>query len=333
MNKIDLRKIDLNLLLILDVLMQEGSVSKAADRLGRTQSAMSHALGRLREQLGDPLLVKTHGRMKASPYALELVQEVRPILRSMERVLSPRQPFDAATSTRRFALAVPDLALNWFPHLVKRLRAQAPGIQIDWQAPKSSTLLDVAEGLVDLALLPAALPRPEGVAWAPVGDFHWTCFMRQGHPASARWNVKQWAAWPHVSVGTGDRLRSPVSEAAERAGIARQSGVSVPNFGAVAPLLGHSDLVATLPTIVLADAVAQFGLTLRPVPLRIPAMPHVVVWSARLHNDPASTWLRNAFTTVFQERLAAADALLHSHKNASTARRAKTTAHRATPRA
>ena len=78
MNKIDLRRIDLNLLLLFDVLMQVGSVSKAADQLGRTQSAVSHALGRLREQLGDPLLVKVGGRMQPSPYAMELVQEVRP---------------------------------------------------------------------------------------------------------------------------------------------------------------------------------------------------------------------------------------------------------------
>ena len=83
MNKIDLRRIDLNLLLLFDVLMQVGSVSKAADQLGRTQSAVSHALGRLREQLGDPLLVKVGGRMQPSPYAMELVQEVRPILRSI----------------------------------------------------------------------------------------------------------------------------------------------------------------------------------------------------------------------------------------------------------
>ena len=136
MNKIDLRRIDLNLLLLFDVLMQVGSVSKAADQLGRTQSAASHALGRLREQLGDPLLVKVGGRMQPSPYAMELVQEVRPILRSIERVLSPREAFEPSTAKRRFRLAVPDLAMGLFPTLIQRIQREAPGVQIDWETPR-----------------------------------------------------------------------------------------------------------------------------------------------------------------------------------------------------
>lgn len=127
MSKIDLRRVDLNLLLLFEVLMLEGSVSNTADQLGRTQSAVSHALARLREQLGDPLLVKVGGRMQPSPYALELMQEIRPILRSIERVLSPREAFDPAASTRRFRLAVPDMGTHLFPHLMQRVHQEAPG--------------------------------------------------------------------------------------------------------------------------------------------------------------------------------------------------------------
>lgn len=309
MNKIDLRKVDLNLLLLFETLMREGSVSKTAEQLGRTQSAISHALARLREQLGDPLLVKVGGRMQPSPYALELVEEVRPILRSIERILSPREAFDAATSTRRFRLVVPDLAMNLFSHLMQRIQQEAPNILIEWDIPKVSTPVDVAEGLVDLALLPEAIPKPEGVASMRVGDFKWACFMRVGHPALQRWGKKAWAGWPHIVVGIGDRVHNPVTSAAEKVKLQRRTGLVVPTFGAVAPLLAQTNMLTTLPVIVLADAMERFELLVKPVPFAIPDMPHVLAWSTRLNNDPASQWLRECFAEIYQAKLAEAGKL------------------------
>src|SRR5204863_3117551 len=97
MNQIDLRAFDLNLLVVFEVLMLERSVTRAAERLGRTQSAISHSLSRLREQLGDPLLVRGGRSMEPTAFALDLIDQARPILRSIQRVLSPRQVFDPAT--------------------------------------------------------------------------------------------------------------------------------------------------------------------------------------------------------------------------------------------
>lgn len=303
MHKIDLRKVDLNLLLLFEVLMREGSVSKTADQLGRTQSAVSHALARLRDQLSDPLLIKVGGRMQPSPYALELVQEVRPILRSIERVLSPREAFDPTMSTRRFRLAVPDLAINLFPHLMRRIQQEAPHVLIEWEIPKANILLDVTEGLVDLTLLPDTVKRPDGVASSSPLPFQWACFMRNGHPALKNWGSRQWCAWPHIVVGTGDRAHSPVALAAEMARLERTTGLVVPTFSAVAPLLAQTDMIATLPIIVLADSMRQFDLQMRPTPFEMPAIPHVVFWSARLTNDPASLWIRARFSEVLQIQL------------------------------
>lgn len=303
MNKIDLKRVDLNLLLLFEVLMREGSVSRTADLLGRTQSAVSHALARLREQLGDPLLVKVGGRMQPSPYARELVQEVEPLLRSIERVLSPRQAFDAATSTRRFRLAVPDVAVHLFPHLMRRIQHEAPDVSVEWEIPRSNTLLDVAEGLVDLALLPDAVKRPEGVAASAPLPFSWACFVRDGHPALENWGRAQWAAWPHVLVSTGDQARSPVALAADVAQLERRTGLVVPTFSVVAPLLAQTDLIATLPVMVLADSVRQFGLQMRPTPFEMPAISHTMLWSARLTNDPASLWVRSRFLETLEAQL------------------------------
>ena len=107
MKEVQLHRIDLNLLVVFEALMVEGSVAGAAEKLGKTPSAVSHALARLRDQVGDPLMVKVGGRMQPSPFALTLIDDVRPILRSIKRVLALPEPFNPATSDRVFRVACP----------------------------------------------------------------------------------------------------------------------------------------------------------------------------------------------------------------------------------
>src|SRR5438046_10638230 len=118
MNEIDLRRFDLNLLVVLEILMAERSVTRAAERLGRTQSALSQSLSRLRDQLGDPLLIKGGKRMQPTVFAVEFMEQARPILRSIQRVLSPRHAFHPATSRRIFRFAAPDFGLTLFTSLL-----------------------------------------------------------------------------------------------------------------------------------------------------------------------------------------------------------------------
>jgi LysR family transcriptional activator of mexEF-oprN operon len=163
MNEIDLRRFDLNLLIVFEVLMAERSVTRAAERLSRTQSAISHSLARLRDQLGDPLLIKGGRRMQPTAFALEFLEQVRPILRNIQRVLSPRHAFDPATSRRMFRLSAPDFALTLFTRLLARLRAEAPHVSIEWTGLRSSLLSDLAEGQIDVAIAPAPLDPAEDV--------------------------------------------------------------------------------------------------------------------------------------------------------------------------
>ena len=179
MKQIDLRRFDLNLLVVFEVLMIERSVTRAAERLGRTQSAVSHSLQRLRSQLGDPLLVKGGARMQPTAFALELIEQARPMLRGIQRVLSPRQVFDPANSQRVFRLAAPDFMLTLFIDLLARLQAEAPGVSIEWTAPREPTLLDVAEGEIDIAIVPAELRLPADVTSEAVGALEWRCFRRK----------------------------------------------------------------------------------------------------------------------------------------------------------
>jgi DNA-binding transcriptional LysR family regulator len=306
MNDIDLRRFDLNLLVVFDVLMAERSVTRAAERLGRTQSAVSHSLARLRAQLGDPLLIKGARRMEPTPFATAFIEQAQPILRDIQRVLAPRRRFEPKGSQRIFRVAAPDFASGIFTELLGGLRAEAPGMSIEWTAPRESMLLEVAEGRLDAAIAPAGLRLPTGIASEPIGALRWRCFARKGHPAFARWGARSWARWPHLVVRVGDRLESPVNVAAARAKLARTIAGWVPNFSVVAPVLAASDLLATLPEPAMADTLQPFGLDWRRVPFAIEPIPHVLLWSAARAGDPEVAWLRQRLQPLVKRRFSSA---------------------------
>jgi DNA-binding transcriptional LysR family regulator len=303
MHQIDLRRVDLNLLVVFDVLMAEGTVSGAAVRLRRTQSAVSHSLARLRDQLGDPLLVKSGGRMMASPFGERLAADLGPILSSIRRALNPATQFDPASSTRGFRVALPDLNDALFPRLVERVRREAPSVLLEWAMRDERVLLSVAEGQIDLALVPSAESLPEGVQGAQVGAFRWASYLRRSHPAIRNWSRAEWGRWPHVAVRVGPHMPSPVDDAAALPKGGRRVSTWGPHFSAVAPLLARTDLIATLPAIVMFGATARHGLVTLPAPVPLEPMPHRLIWSRRLASDSAIRWLRAHLEQVFAEVL------------------------------
>lgn len=298
MSQIDLRNFDLNLLVVFDVLMSERSVTRAAERLGRTQSAVSHSLSRLREQLGDPLLIKGGARMQATALALDLIEEVRPMLGGIERVLSPQHVFTPRSSQRVFRLAVPDFMLTPFTELMAQLHREAPGVAVEWTAPREPTLLDVAEGLIDAAIVPTALRWPPGVTGESIGALGWRCFARSGHPAFKGWSSESWARWPHLAVRVGDTIASPVDVAVAAAGLKRTIAGWVPNFCAVAPVLSRSDLIATLPVLAMEKALRAYRLDSVEVPFPLPPLPHAVVWCSGRSRDPGLNWFRERLLPI-----------------------------------
>ena len=302
MNEIDLRRFDLNLLVVFEVLMIERNVTRAADRLGRTQSAVSHSLSRLRRQLGDPLLIKAGARMQPTAFALDLIEQARPMLRGIERVLSPRHVFDPASSRRVFRFVAPDFTLTLFANLLARLRSDAPGVSIEWTGPREPTPLDVADGQVDIAIVPAQLRLPGGVSTEAIGDLKWRCFGRQGHPAFSKWGRKSWSHWPHLAVRVGDSLTSPVNLAAGAAGLERSIAGWVPHFSAIAPILAGSDLLATLPSIAMAATLHPYRLDSREVPFPIAPLPHAMIWSTGRSSHPEMTWLRDRLRPVVKSK-------------------------------
>ena len=304
MSEIDLRRFDLNLLVVFDILMIERSVTRAAERLGRTQSAVSHSLARLREQFGDPLLIKGGVRMQPTPFALDLVEQARPMLGGIQRVLTPRHIFEPANSRRVFRFAAPDFMRKLFADLLRGLHSEAPLAAIEWTAPREPTLLDVAEGLIDVAIVPSELRWPHGVTGEAVGALGWRCFGRRKHPAFSKWRRESWAAFPHLAVRVGDSVTSPVNVAAKAAGLERTIAGWVPNFSAVAPILAGSDLLSTLPMAAMTETLDAYGLVGMKVPFPIAPLPHAMVWCSGRSRDPGLVWLRDRLRPIVKRNFA-----------------------------
>jgi DNA-binding transcriptional LysR family regulator len=301
MNEIDLTRLDLNLLVTFEVLMSERSVSRTAARLGRTQSAISHSLARLREQLGDPLLVKVAGGMSPSPYAQRLIDDVRPLLRSIQRIIAPPEPFEPSTSKRVFRVAIADFAPTLLPRVVAHIQAQAPRVSVEWLAPSPQTLLAVADSQIDLALVTGYATLPEGVQRQPAGELCSVTFARKDHPAIASWGVDEWLRWPHISVQLGEREKGAVGAAIDERGLKRTIGASVPNFSQVPALLAQTDLLATMTPLVMDGAMSRLGLRALEPPIAIQPTSFFFIWSFHLTNDPGSRWFRNLVMEQYEE--------------------------------
>lgn len=301
MHEIDLTRLDLNLLVTFEVLMSEGSVTRAAQRLGRTQSAVSHALARLRDQLGDPLLVKVGSGMTPSPFAQDLIEQVRPILRNIQRVVAPPEPFEPATSTRVFRLAIADFAPTLLPRVISEVQRLASEISVEWLAPTAQTMLAVADGQLDLALVTSSATVPEGVQRSNAGDLHSVTFARKDHPAVGAWGAEAWSRWPHIQVQLGERGKSDVQRAVDEQGLTRKIGASVPNFSQVPALLAQTNLLATMTPLVMDRAMERFGLRALEPPLPIKPTSFSFVWSFRLANDPGNRWFRTLVMDAYKE--------------------------------
>jgi DNA-binding transcriptional LysR family regulator len=291
MKEIQLHRIDLNLLVVFEALMDEGSVAGAAEKLGKTPSAISHALARLRDQVGDPLMVKVGGRMQPSPFALGLIEEVRPILRSIKRVLALPEPFDPSTSDRVFRVACP-VNGKVLSEVINRVQHAAPGVRLEWLAAPRAAYAAVAEGLVDMAHLAGETRLPDGLDEVEVPSFIWTSFVREGHPALSDWGPDAWSTYPHVQVMIANDARSPFDRTAEGPPPDRRIGPLISEFSSLGPLLADSDLIGTFPRIMMAWDMQTYGLRPLVPPIDLPPFRTRFFWSSRLDNDPASIWIR-----------------------------------------
>ena len=302
----DLARLDLNLLLVFHHLLREKRVSAVAMVLGMSQPAVSSALGRLRSSLGDALFLRTQRGMEPTPYALQLAEPVATALDGLQQALNVRASFDPATSERRFTLAMTDVGEMYFlPVLMDALTGAAPGVTLNVVAVTSASLKDdMASGRTDLAL--GLLPQLQaGFFQQSLFRQPYVCLMREGHPLASKntLTLTDFAAASHVRViaaGTGHgRVDGALSEALERQGLQRRIRLTVPHYVALGDVLGHSDLIATVPERFAQRVTGPFALTTRALPLAVNGSAIHQFWHARLHKDPGHQWLRELVAQCF----------------------------------
>ena len=297
-----LSRIDLNLLLVFHHLLREKRVSAVAAALGMSQPAVSSALGRLRTSLGDELFLRTQGGMAPTPYALQLAEPVALALDGLQEALNVRASFDPATSQRSFTLAMTDVGEMYFlPVLVDALAAAAPGVTLQVVSVTQASLKDdMASGRVDLAL--GLLPQLQA-GFFQQALFHqaYVCLMRQGHPLAAPQvlSLQAFAQAQHVRVIAAGTGHGRVDAALERQGLQRQFRLTVPHYVALGDVLGHSDLIATVPERFAKRVIGPYGLCTRALPLAVDSSAIHQFWHGRLHKDPGHQWLRGLVARLF----------------------------------
>ena len=309
MKEIQLHRIDLNLLVVFQALMLEGSVAGAASKLNKTPSAVSHALARLREQVGDPLMVKVGGRMQPSPFALQLIEDIGPILNSIKRVLRLPEAFAPGSSDRTFRIACP-MMTGLLSRVMKKVQQKAPNIRIEWLSAPRDVFAAVSEGLIDMAFLGGYPNLPDGLDEIEIPPLQFVTFLREGHPAISTWGPEAWAQYGHIKVALSNDARSPVDTAAPGEATRRHVSVLIAEFAGVPPILSRSDMIATLPSILLAPEMQRHGL--RPMRAIWPVPPFRArfYWSARTANDPALVWLRDIVLNAHREAHEEAETLV-----------------------
>lgn len=292
---------DLNLLVTLDVLLAEGSVARAAQRLRLSPSAMSRALARLREATGDPLLVRAGRGLVPTPRAAELRQRVAHLVQESEAALRPAGKLDAHKLVRTFTLRTSEgFVENFGPALFARVGAEAPGVELRFVPKPNKDSTPLREGTVDLetgVLEPTT--SPELRTQALFRD-RYIGVVRKAHPlGKGKITPARYAAGRHIGVSR-DPSQDPVDLALASLELKRKIVVSlVAGFATAVALARTSDLIATVPekhTGNLRAGMQSFSL-----PVSTPAFTVSMLWHPRLDADPGHRWLREHVRAVCAE--------------------------------
>ena len=299
----NLRDIDLNLLVIFNQLLIDRRVSTTADKLGLSQPAISNSLKRLRTLLKDELFVRTARGMEPTPYALHLIEPIGYALSTLQNALNQRDSFDPATSERTFTLGVTDIGEIYFmPTLMAMLSSEAPNIKISTLRHNTGHLSDdMAAGNVDIAigLLPSLTT---GFFQRRLFKQRYVCLFRQGHPTARNpISLAQYKSLPHVGVTSTNTGHSEVDEWMIRKGILRDIHLHVPHFVAVGHILQSSDLIATVPERFAQKCSGPFQLETSPLPFKLPEIAINLFWHAKYNREPANMWLRQRIIELFSQ--------------------------------
>lgn len=290
----NLSSIDLNLLVVLAVVLEEGSATRAAARLHVTQSAVSNALRRLRELFGDPLVVRTARGLAPTPRATALGPQLAKVLEGVRQVIDPGPAFDPTSTTRTFSVAGTDgVGLALLPALLRLMASQAPRARLRLLTLDRMIASDgLARGEVDLLVgIPPVVPA--GCESEPVYEDPMRSIVRRDHPrVRGRLTLDVFASLPQAELSLFGEPDDTIDRALARHGLRREVRVAVPHFALLPLVVAESDCVATLSARIAQPLARRLGLRVLTPPLELPTLRLVQVWHRRTSEDPAVRFLR-----------------------------------------
>lgn len=298
-----LSRYDLNLLINLQVLLEEQSVSKAAKRLHVSQSAMSKTLARLRDLFDDPLFIRSAHGLRPTPRAENLQPQLASALQDIQQLIQPPK-FDPATTQRDFKIVTLDSAYQLFlPSFFAPLMQAAPNMLLTFEDWSEHSLQGLAQGQVDLGITARENatdsrhqqdPLPHGVKFEHLLEDNFVCLVRKGHPilSKASWQISDYLALPHVQASCEGHDRWALDITLAKQNKSRRIVVQVPEFHAALEIARQSDLVFTCPQIFARHAVQNYPLTLLPLPIALDTVTYLLAWHQRYECDPGHKWLR-----------------------------------------
>jgi DNA-binding transcriptional LysR family regulator len=285
---------DLNLLPIFVALMEERSVTRAAERVGMTQPALSNALSRLRLMLQDQLFIRERYGIQPTPVALELAPAIADALARLDDAVLGQQGFDPAQAERLFTIA-PNGYVEFVlvPAVVARLQQVAPGIKLRL-TPYGNDLVEtgVVSGTTALVLGRIVDP-PDNLVVQHLMDEGLACAVRADHPEIGDTMTReQFETLKHVNIIPPGRMRAGLFQALAQQQVKREVAISVTNFFAVAEMVAVTDYCATLPSLICRRLEQDPRLRILPAPVDLGSFPVEMAWHVRYRHDPAHRWLR-----------------------------------------
>ncbi len=298
MSDTHLFQIDLNLLVYLDLLLRERSVTRAAAAAGITQSAMSRALSRLREHLDDQLLVQSGRTMQPTERARALQAPLNDVLAKIRGDIFAAGVFEPSSAQREFSIAAPDFmdALLTGP-LITALSERAPGLDIHIAGMGPAVRGDILDGRLDLLIGFPPGDRATLHARKILSD-RFVCVVRKGHPALPKMELERFVEYPHVLVTPGGQPGGFVDRALAERGLGRRVAVRVHSFMLAPAYIQNTNYVLTVPEKAARRVAAHHEVEVLELPLSVPGLTLSMVWHARNHRDAAHVWLREQILEI-----------------------------------
>ena len=294
-----MQHLDMNMLVSLDALLGEGSVSRAAVRLNLSAAATSHALARLREAIGDPLLVRAGRAMELTPHAVDLREPVHRLVSEARSLLAVSRAKPLAQVQRRFVVRAPDgLAIVYGPDIIQALQAAMPLCSLRFVAATEHDALALREGRIDLDIGPVRQREPD-TRTARLFEQHYVGVVRHRHPlARGKVTKPRFLAQQHVAVAQSDGLEEPVDTSLRLQHKERRVVLTVPSAYGALVAASRTDLVASVPARLAEACAAALELNTFALPWKVPVQVIQQAWHARLEQESAHRHLRQVVAAL-----------------------------------